>query len=126
MLTYVNGSKSDGRRYRVPVRWIGLSHADVARYALPRSALQAMSTADVAKAASLARDPYVSGSGTPLAAALRDEAALFGESRVKMELEGLLGRGLDFITRSYLPDKLARRDWVDAEGDGADDYRERR
>jgi len=118
LLCYANGSKADGRRFAVPVGWLGLCRADIEHYDLPLEAAQALSLADERKAASLLADPYVAAGETPLAAAIAEEARGFLESREKMELEGLLGRGLDFLTRVYLPDKvLERRDWVPADGE---------
>jgi meiotic recombination protein SPO11 len=118
LLCYANGSKADGRRFAVPVGWLGLCRADIEFYDLPLEAAQALSLADERKAASLLADPYVAAGETPLAAAIAEEARGFLESREKMELEGLLGRGLDFLARVYLPDKvLERRDWVPVDGE---------
>jgi meiotic recombination protein SPO11 len=118
LLCYANGSKADGRRFAVPVGWLGLCRADIGHYDLPLEAAQALSLADERKAASLLADPYVASGETPLAVAIAEEARGFVESREKMELEGLLGRGLDFLARVYLPDKvLERRDWVPADGE---------
>lgn len=121
LLCYVNGSKADGRRHALRgapygVGWLGLCRGDMEHYDLPTEALQALSLADERKAAALLRDPYVEGAGTQLAAAIADEASAFLETREKMELEGLLGRGIGFLANKYLPDKiLVRRDWVDDE-----------
>lgn len=121
LLCYVNGSKADGRKHAlrgVPygVGWLGLCRSDMEHYDLPTEALQALSLADERKAAALLKDPYVESAGTQLAAAIAEEAHSFLECREKMELEGLLGRGIGFLANEYLPDKiLVRRDWVDDE-----------
>lgn len=77
------------------------------------SALQGLTTVDEAKAASLARDPAVAAD-----AALAYEASCFlggggnGSSSawrgrcVKMEVEGVLGRGMGFLAEHYLPAKI--------------------
>ena len=125
LLTYARGSAGDGRRWAVPsLGWLGLCKADFEYYGLPASAAQAVSAADVRKARSLLDgDEFVADDASPLAAALRDELAAFAaDGGEKMELEGLMTKGLDFISRVYLPDKLARRDWVGGGGgDGGDD-----
>lgn len=73
-----------------------MRRGDVAAFRLPVGSLQDLTAADEAKAASLARDPAIAAD-----AGLAAEAAQFlpdgcdDSSRlVKMEVEGVLGRGL--------------------------------
>lgn len=72
-----------------------MRRGDVAAFRLPVASLQDLTAADEAKAASLARDPAVAAD-----AGLAAEAAEFlsddgdGRRLVKMEVEGVLGRGL--------------------------------
>ena len=111
---YAGGSANDGRRWALPaLRWLGLTKADIAHYALPDRVAQAVSAADVRKAQAMLREGGLQGCGGALAAAMRSELEAFcAEDAQKMELEGLLSRGLDFIAAAYLPDKLRRQDWV--------------
>ncbi len=115
MLCYRLGSKTtpEANAFVVPLQWIGVHHDDVERFHLPAAALQDLTAIDEAKAASLARDPAVAAD--PL---LSYEAARFLEDggiegscggrrrRVKMEIEGVLGRGMHFLAGEYLPIKL--------------------
>ena len=112
LLCYVRGSAADGRRYTVPVRWLGLRLADARAFALPASAAQRLSAVDERKAALLLEDGYVATAGTALAAAIADEARAFADCRVKMELEGILSRGIRYLAATFLPTKIAARDWV--------------
>ena len=125
MLTYARGSAVDGRRWAVPgVGWLGLCKDDIEFYGLNLGrgggAAQAATAADIRKARAMLADDYVADDASPLAAALRSELAAFAEDGAeKMELEGLYARGIDFVSATYLPDKLARRDWVGGEAAAA-------
>jgi meiotic recombination protein SPO11 len=118
LLAYARGSAADGRRWAVPAAaWLGLCKEDIARYGLGRGGVaQAATAADIRKARAMLTDAWVADDDSPLAAALRCELAAFAEDGAeKMELEGLYARGIDFVSATYLPDKLARRDWVGGE-----------
>jgi hypothetical protein len=117
MLCYRLGSKSmpEANAFVVPLRWLGVHHDDIERFNLPSTALQDLSAVDEAKAACLSRDPAVSADPV-----LAYEAACFlddgsdgshcsgvgSRQRVKMEIEGVLGRGMHFLASVYLPTKL--------------------
>jgi meiotic recombination protein SPO11 len=114
LLCYAQGSKQDGRRFAVPVGWLGLCKADCEYYDLPLEALQSITAQDEKKAKSLLADAFISEGTSPLAVAIAEECEAFLETREKMEIEGILGKGLGFLSEVYLPDKiLKRRDWVD-------------
>lgn len=115
MLCYRFGSKTmpEANQYRVPLRWLGLRHDDLETYKLPASALQPMTGIDETRAAALLRDGKVTaGSGEEWDSPLAYEAKRFLERREKMELEGVLGRGLGFLAASYLPAKVRARDFI--------------
>ena len=100
-LTYALGSAAE-RRWAVPaLSWLGLTKADAARYELPPAAMQAASAADARKARAMLEDPYVKAGETPLARAVAEELAAFLDDGVKMELEGLLTKGADFISKVF-------------------------
>jgi DNA topoisomerase VI subunit A len=82
--------------------WIGLHTRDVHDFGLPGAAAQVMTAVDEAKAAALARDPRVTADGVALS-----ECDAWLSGREKMELEGIMGRGLAFLADVYLPAKVA-------------------
>jgi DNA topoisomerase VI subunit A len=120
MLCYRFGSKTmpEANAFIVPLRWLGVHHDDVERFSLPASALQDLAAVDEAKAASLARDPAVAADpllAYEVAQFLEEAGASSGGAaavgchcprRVKMEIEGVLGRGMRFLADEYLPAKI--------------------
>ena len=103
---YRFGSKTtpEANRFIVPLQWIGVRQDDLARFRLPTSSLQELTLADEAKAASLSRDPAVAADPS-----LAQEAACFAGSgrRFKMEVEGVFGHGMGFLSETFLPCKIA-------------------
>ena len=109
MLCYRNGSKSmpEANTFRVPLKWLGLRHDDLENFDLPSHALQPATSIDETRAAALLRDPLIADDD-----ALRYEAERFLARREKMEVEGVLARGLEYLSDVYLPDKVEAQDWV--------------
>ena len=105
LLAYARGSaaRPEAASSAVPsLRWLGLRGADIQRLALPAGTRQRTTRADDAKARSLLNSPAVHYGCTQL----RDEvAAWIGPMREKVELEGVLARGLGFFS-IYLRNKL--------------------
>ena len=89
----------------MPLTWLGLRWADVDDYGIPPGALQAMTVRDEAKATALLNHPRVSG-----VPALVDDLREALERRQKMELEGALQLGIEFLSSVYLPDRMASFD----------------
>ena len=94
----------EANRFIVPLQWVGVRHDDIMRFKLPTSSLQGITATDEAKALSLTRDPAIAADP-----ALAYEAAQFcGSGRlVKMEIEGVLGRGMGFLAETFLPCKIS-------------------
>jgi DNA topoisomerase VI subunit A len=109
MACYRNGSRSmpEANAFTVPLRWLGLRHDDLEAFALPPSALQPMTAHDEARAGGLLRDPAIADDD-----GWAYEAGRFLARREKMELEGVLGRGLGFLAHTYVPSKVDDEDWV--------------
>jgi DNA topoisomerase VI subunit A len=105
LLAYARGSaaRPEAASSAVPsLRWLGLRGVDIQRLALPSGTRQRTTRADDAKARSLLNSPAVQYGCTQL----KDEvAAWIGPMREKVELEGVLARGLGFFS-IYLRNKL--------------------
>jgi DNA topoisomerase VI subunit A len=101
--------------FAVPsLRWLGLRHDDIAAHDLPRAALQTTTSRDEARAASLLSDPRAGATDASLAY----ECERWIEGRSKMELEGILGKGIGYLVEHYLPQKIRELEEGDGEGDG--------
>jgi hypothetical protein len=99
------GSKAAADRgaYAVPsLTWVGLSWDDVRDYRIPRAGLQRLTAADEKRAASLLRHEGVAGDAAWVEA-LEESLA----RRQKMELEGALMLGVDFLSRTLVPERVA-------------------
>lgn len=105
LLAYARGSaaRPEAAGSAVPaLRWLGLRGADVAALALPAGTRQRTTKADDARARALAAAPAVLYGCAQLKA---EVSAWIGPEREKVELEGVLARGLGFFN-VYLFAKL--------------------
>lgn len=85
------------------IEWIGLRSRDIEKYKLSRSVLQGFTYMDERKTVSLMKDPFLLS--LPERDELLEECDTWLTNRYKMEIEGLLSRGLDFL-HEYLWDKI--------------------
>lgn len=109
MLCFRDGSAKnpDANVFRVPLLWVGIRTRDLEDFELPAAALQPFTGADDRKAAALIE--YLRRAGDE---DYEEEMREMAAGRVKMEIEGLLSRGIGFLAHPYLPTKIARDDAI--------------
>lgn len=103
LLSYTRASKShpESGAWAVPVQWLGLHAADIDTFALPAAALQASTAVDEARARAMLKDATVAARP-----GLQAEIHAWLASGEKMELEGILSRGIGFLSNVFLPTKI--------------------
>ena len=108
------GSKArpEANAHTVPIAWVGLRWVDVDYFRIPGGALQALSARDEARARALLSNPRVAS----VPALVADLTACI-ERRRKVELEGALQLGLEFLSGVYLPRRMASFGYADDDMD---------
>ena len=98
----------ESQRMAIPTaKFIGLSSADPERYGLPRTVGIALNDKDVARARELLRYRWFGKKPW------QDEIKRMLAAGLKYELDALANRDFQYLTKTYLPRKLAERDWLD-------------
>lgn len=97
----------ESQRMAVPsAKFIGLSSFDRERYKLPENVTIRLNDQDKSRAKQIIDYPWFQKSEW------QKEIKHMITSGVKMELEALSAKGISFVTETYLPDKLKRKDWL--------------
>jgi meiotic recombination protein SPO11 len=109
MLCYREGSitRDETKAYKVPLLWVGMRYSDLINFELPRASLQPNTETDEAKLRSLENDSRLQSEPAWL-----KEIEFFKSHHSKMELEGILTKGISFFSSVYLPTKLHHQDWI--------------
>jgi len=97
----------ESMRMAVPeARFLGLSSFDRERYSLPDNVTITLDNKDENRARQMMNYPWFQ------ARKWQRELKKMLDSKVKLELEALSAKGITFISKEYLPQKLRERDWV--------------
>jgi len=98
----------ESRRMAVPAaRFVGMSSFDAERYDIPPAVAIKLNDRDVARAKEIARYPWFDKRPW------QREIKHMLKCGVKLELEALSNKDFSFVTETYLPQKLRRREWID-------------
>lgn len=108
---YMSGSKSmsyDSANLVTPnIRWLGVRPSDYARFNLPEQVLLDMSEHDMKTGRKLLEEDFVRQNPD-----WTRELHLMLKLKKKAEIQALSSHDLQFLTRVYLPQKLAEGDWI--------------
>jgi len=98
----------ESRRMAVPAaRFIGMSSFDAERYDVPTAVTIKLNDRDISRAKEIARYPWFAKRPW------QKEIKHMLKRGLKLELEALSSKDFSFITETYLPSKLRRKDWLD-------------
>ena len=98
----------ESRRMAVPAaRFIGMSSFDAERYDVPTAVAIKLNDRDISRAKEIARYPWFAKRPW------QKEIKHMLKRGLKLELEALSSKDFSFITETYLPSKLRRKDWLD-------------
>uniref|UniRef100_A0A7N8YIT1 DNA topoisomerase (ATP-hydrolyzing) n=1 Tax=Mastacembelus armatus TaxID=205130 RepID=A0A7N8YIT1_9TELE len=89
------------------VMWLGLLPSDLQRLRVPDDALTPLSKRDESKLNSLLKRPYLTSQP-----GWQKEMELMQQTKVKAEIQSLAAISPDFLTSTYLPNKLRYGGWV--------------
>ncbi|XP_070695056.1 meiotic recombination protein SPO11 [Pempheris klunzingeri] len=89
------------------VMWLGLLPSDLQRLQVPVDALIPLTERDKSKLNSLLKRPYLTSQSD-----WQKEMELMQQSKVKAEIQSLAAIAPDFLTNTYLPNKLHYGGWV--------------
>jgi meiotic recombination protein SPO11 len=104
MLSYKSGSETrgaEGNAFNVPLRWLGLHYDDIERFQVPDAAWQPLTQRDISRARGLLQHPTVQ----EISAYAADVHCML-RADGKLELEALLTNGLQYMSETYLPQRL--------------------
>lgn len=98
----------ESQRMAVPkAKFIGLSSADPERYELPRNVGIKLNDKDINRARELLNYPWFQKKSW------QAEIKRMLSMGLKYELDALASKDFQYLTHSYLPRKLAEKDWLD-------------
>uniref|UniRef100_A0A3Q3KEP9 DNA topoisomerase (ATP-hydrolyzing) n=1 Tax=Monopterus albus TaxID=43700 RepID=A0A3Q3KEP9_MONAL len=89
------------------VMWLGLLPSDLQRLRVPEDALIPLTKRDESKLSSLLKRPYLTSQPD-----WQREMELMQQTKVKAEIQSLAAIAPDFLTNTYLPNKLRYGGWV--------------
>ncbi|MBU1930505.1 DNA topoisomerase IV subunit A [Candidatus Micrarchaeota archaeon] len=87
-------------------KYIGLTVKDVERYKIPKEVTIKLNALDVKRLNEMSKYEWFKKKEW------QEEFALMKQKAVKLELEALNKKGIRFITETYLPDKIKRKDFL--------------
>lgn len=108
---YMSGSKAmsyDSASLTTPdIKWLGLRPSDLDAYDLPDQCRLPMTQKDLDMGAQLLKEEFVLQKPEWC-----KELQLMQKSKQKAEIQALSAFGFQFVTQTYLPNKLRQGDWI--------------
>jgi len=99
----------ESNRMAIPkARFLGMSAFDAERFGISKTVTIAMKEEDVRRAKEIMSYPWFANKP-----AWQKEIQHMLKSGVKLELEALSSKDFSFITETYLPEKLKKKQWLD-------------
>ncbi|MDD4889670.1 MAG: DNA topoisomerase IV subunit A [Phycisphaerae bacterium] len=99
----------ESQRMAVPkARFVGMSSFDVERFNISKSVTIALKDEDRSRAKEIMAYPWFAAKKE-----WQKEIEHMLKTGVKLELEALSSKDFSFITETYLPDKMRRKQWLD-------------
>ncbi len=108
---YRSGSISlsyESERLATPeARFLGITVTDIEKYKIPRNYIIKATDRDIKRAKELMNYPWFKESKEWL-----KQLKLFIEKGEKVEIEALSGHGFKFLSKTYIPEKIRRKEWI--------------
>jgi DNA topoisomerase-6 subunit A len=99
----------ESERMAVPdAKFIGIRAGDYQAYSLPDDVQIALNERDITRARQIAAYPWFKDKRE-----WQKEIALVLRNGFKMEVESMIKKGISFVTETYVPEKLKRKEWLD-------------
>ncbi len=99
----------ESERMAVPdAKFLGIRAIDYERYGLSNDVEISLNDRDIARAKQIAEYPWFTGKKP-----WQLEFKKMLSNGFKMEVESLITKGISFVTETYLPERLAAKDWLD-------------
>lgn len=99
----------ESERLAIPqAKFIGVRASDYKSHELSDDVQIALTDTDIKRAKEIAAYPWFVGNK-----GWQREIAQLLDSGFKMEVESLITKDISYVTETYVPDKLKRRDWLD-------------
>jgi DNA topoisomerase-6 subunit A len=99
----------ESKRMAIPdAKFLGLRSADFERCKLTKSVMISLNDQDIKRAKQIASYPWFAGKK-----AWQKEIELMLKNGFKLEVESLISKGISFVTDTYVPERLAEKDWLD-------------
>ena len=99
----------ESERMAIPkARFIGMSSFDAERFGISKTVTIAMKDEDIRRAKEIMAYPWFANKKD-----WQKEIAHMLKSGVKLELEALSSKDFSFITETYLPEKMKKKQWLD-------------
>jgi meiotic recombination protein SPO11 len=108
---YMSGSKTmsydSASLTTSDIKWLGVRPSDLDKYAIPEQCRLPMTASDIKYGKALLEEEFVKRNPRWHA-----ELKAMLSSKVKAEIQALSSYGFQYLTETYLPRKLAERDWI--------------
>jgi len=108
---YMKGSKNmsyDSINLTTPdIKWLGIRPTDLDKYQIPQQCRLEMSDHDLRTGKELLAEEFIKAN-----ASWHKELELMVQSKVKAEIQALSSFGFQYLSKVYLPRKLAEGDWI--------------
>lgn len=99
----------ESKRMAIPdAKFIGLRSIDFERFDLSASVKINLNDTDIKRAKQIAAYPWFTGKK-----AWQKEIELMLRNGFKLEVESLISKGISYVTETYVPERLAEKDWLD-------------
>ncbi len=97
----------ESQRMAIPsAKFIGIRSTDKEKYKLPDNITIRLNDQDISRAKQILEYPWFQSKEW------QSELKHMISSGVKLEIEALSAKGISFVTETYLPDKLKRKEWI--------------
>ena len=108
---YMSGSKNmsyDSAHLTTPdIKWLGVRPSDLDKYNIPEQCRLKMTEHDIKTGKNLLEEEFIKKNPIWL-----KELELMVKTKEKAEIQALSNFGFQYLTKTYLPQKLAQMDWV--------------
>ena len=108
---YMKGSKNmsyDAINLTTPdIKWLGVRPSDLDKYQIPPQCRLEMSEHDVKTGKELLQEDFIKSNP-----AWHKELEIMVKSKVKAEIQALSSFGFQYLSQTYLPQKLKEADWI--------------
>ncbi len=89
------------------IKWLGVRPSDLNRYNIPPECRLQMTDKDIATGDAMLKEAFVQSNPQWV-----KEMKIMQKTKEKAEIQALSTFGFQFLTETYLPEKIKNKDWV--------------